>query len=369
MFKPKQLTLILATALLLGACGNNDDLLPDVDNPQQQVPLPIITAQIGGEDDTRAGVVTDNENYAKGERFRWNTNDKVTMYFYQGDDAKYTVTYVAASIDATNPNLCTFTPKEDDTVTSIAEGMYEVVGLYAITFTAPTENNMGNLRQAGNNSSSHLSGQLPMKGKAVLNASATAAPTALSMRFNHLSSVVRYVVTNNAGNADLKVSSIDLTSSTAPFAVRTYLFDKDAQALTLSSKGVHNILSVTDGAFSATDNTFHGFTRVVTGSEAITDLTVYVTLNNNDKPTLLSYIIPPASLTNVLGQGFKPGHSYYFRLNINSAGLVVSSISEWAGTEDKAIEGELYTRYSVGDYYPNPTPFAPSFHSNLFLAI
>lgn len=351
MFKIKQITPILAAALLfLGGCGNNEDILPDDEQQLQMVSLPTITAQIGKAANTRAGVVENNSNYADGERFRWSVGDEVTMHFYQNGTAKYEVTYVAGSADATNPNLCTFTPKVS---TTIAAGRYDIYGVYATPTATPTSNNIGDLTQRGNNSSAHLNGQLLMKGQ-VLNAALTAESTTLEMRFNHLTSVVRYVVTNNTGNADLKVNHINLTSSTSPFVLRAYLSNIYIQALTLSNKNKYATLSVTDGAFDA-DNTFHGFTRVLTEPEAITDLTVTLVVENNGKRSALSKAIPAASLANVLGEGFRPGYSYYFRLNINSTGLEVLPISAWEGTEDEATEGEFdYPRYQVGDFYPNP---------------
>lgn len=333
--------MLAAGLLIFGSC--NKDNRPNTGGSN---PAPHIAAEIGTA--TKAGVIENNPDYAKGEKLRWITGAKALVEFH-GDGGKESITYTVNTVEEKNPKKCTFDPESGAT---IDDGDYTLHGFYpkegwnieSLSVTMPASQT-----QARDASSGHLGDYLFMKAQADVS---VAEGEIIDMNYKHLTSLMRYIIVNNTGNDNFAVKTITLSTTTDEyFGKDAALSNNTATSLTTTS-GVNAItLDVTNGEFSP-DNTLTAFIALLPTTAAPDDMTVTLLLDDNGSDRIFSKTISGNAL-NILEEGFRQGHSYYLKLTLSSAGVALS-IGVWEGASDDPIEGETNYKYKIGDYYPHP---------------
>ncbi len=299
---------------------------------------PKITAVTPSTPTTKAGVKEDNADYAAGEKFYWSMDDKSSVFF----DAEK-LDYTVASI-GTSPNQAEFT-----TAGSLSQGagVYDIYGYFpasawdlnALSVEMPAD------QRQGDATSTHLSSCMFMQAQKKAE-SITEAGT-LTLDYKHLASVLRIVVWNATGLANLTLNQVTLktASGTPAFGTKATLADKTATAFTVdvATKSNQVSLQLAEGAFvsNGTEKVCNGYMAVLpTGAFDENDaLMVDMVLADGEKQYTVSKSLNfnQPSQAGFMKEGIVQGKSYYFKLKI------------------EASELRTAVSYQIGDYYPDPT--------------
>ncbi len=274
-------------------------------NQPIEVPAPSINATIESAPQLRAGVQVNNVNYIDGELFFWEDGDQMLALFNDKS-----IVYEASG---SNGKLTTFT-----TEGTITPGIHNVVALYPSLF--PGTLNLTSINQNAQ-TATHLSSLMVKRATAEYD---TESGT-LDLGFKHLTSLVRFALWNNSGNADLEVTKITLSADNAGgFVTVATLATLAGDVFNTSTTSNKIELNVSNGTFATAegkDKVFYGFMPLIpTALTDVTEMTVTVEFNNG---STFEEVMPMSELT-FLSNGFEKGKSYYFQFEINDGNIVVA---------------------------------------------
>lgn len=351
--KKNHLLLITATALLLGAC-NNDDILTG--QPEEKGSAPQVVATVEQIPDTRAGVVEDAD-YTKGEQFYWSNKDATTVFFRNSsmtNAIEYKRTdYEANVAQGVQSKNCTFDVIQSE---NIDNGQYTAYGFFPTSawkldpyFLDYLTVNTPALQTQNQPNSTHLGQYMLMKAQ---NDVTIDGENSINLSYKHLASVLRFAVWNNSGDNNLKLTNINvkLSSGKAVFATNAKLDDADAVSLTVtnSSKVLGLTLQLTGDArnFSTKDgkSQCEGYMAVLpTDADAFINsdnVIIELSLTDGTNNYLVTKTYHIGTDLGFLSNGIEQGKSYYFRLKVDADDLL------------NPLSG---TSYAVGDYWPDAT--------------
>lgn len=345
--------LLAGVVMSLGSCSKDKTI---TGQPEGKSGAPQLAATVEQLPVTRSGVIENNGNYADGEKFYWSNGDATTVLFRNPSMTNATqykrAEYVASVAGGVQSNNCTFQATQSE---SLDNGTYTAYGLYPTSawevradYYSFLETNIPTYQTQTQANSTHLGAYMLMKAQSDVTVDGS---TPMKLTYNHLASVVRFVVWNNSGNNNLRLENIivKLSSGKAVFATKAKLTDVDATslllsnyanvpALTLRLTGDARNFSIQDGK-----NRCEGYMAVLpTATDAFEDsddLMFELSFSEGSNNYLVTKTYPIGTSLQFLSNGIEQGKSYYFQLKVESGDL-------------NAIIG---TSYAVGDYWPDNT--------------
>ena len=345
--------LLAGVVMSLGSCSKDETI---TGQPEGKSGAPQLAATVEQLPVTRSGVIENNGNYADGEKFYWSNGDATTVLFRNPSMTEATqykkAEYVASVAGGVQSNNCTFQATQPE---SLDNGTYTAYGLYPTSawevradYYSFLETNIPTYQTQTQANSTHLGAYMLMKAQSDVTVDGS---TPIKLTYNHLASVVRFVVWNNSGNNNLRLENIivKLSSGKAVFATKAKLTDVDATSLSVSDYMNVPVLTLrlTGDArnFSTQDGKkrCEGYMVVLpTATDAFEDsddLMFELSFSEGNNNYLVTKTYPIGTSLQFLSNGIEQGKSYYFQLKVESGDL-------------NAITG---TSYAVGDYWPDNT--------------
>ena len=350
---------IMTGVLFFSSCSNEEF----TEKQQNMVTAPSFSGTIGELVDvnlapkTKSGVIEDNENYADGEKFYWHNGDKAKVLFFPDGDINSTpveLIYTAVVAEGQKNNSCEFT-----TTGSLPVGNYTAYALYPADGWSKDSNRYkatsSNFIIQNDASSTHLKDHMFMKACADNITIVGEGSNSIDLKFEHLSSVVRFHITSDYNANSLTMNSLIFREKSGRdfFYTAAHLGSVDGTFLSpaaLSWNSELTAISMTDLSFTKKGSTweidlylpvFPTTVDAYFGGMAM-QIETYITINGSDIRLQYFGTYDGLSFTNELSfmpNGFEAGKSYFFNLKVDSSGF--PPISE--------------TSYSVGDYWPNAT--------------
>ncbi len=341
--KKNHLLLITATALLLGAC-NNDDILTG--QAEEKGFTPQLVATVEQIPDTRAGVVEDAD-YTQGEQFYWSNVDMTRVYFKNAEmtpPLQFGWTdYWADVSPGVKSNSCTF---QAFASSGIDNGQYIAYGFFPKgLWGSNQEMPISQVQTAPN--STHLGHCIMMRAQ---NQVTVDGSTPIHLSYKQLTSVLRFAVWNNSNNADLRLINIHLKlqSGKSVFGSIATLQDINDTSLSVGadSKSSQLNLALTSDAQNFSDkegkSQCEGYMAVLPTTtdafEGSDDIVIELSLTDGESNYIVTKEYNIGEDLAFLSNGIEQGYSYYFRMRIENTDL------------STPITGKSY---ALGDYWPD----------------
>lgn len=312
---------LTALCLLFTACSeeNNEPTGP-------QTRTLTVGCNIGKTPDTRAGVTPGNPDQAR-ENFIWHTGDKFHGWLIREGGSSFEGLQALFEIDpkysdAAPSNSATFTspnfPTENyQMLATYPSGSFQLNANEALEYTI-----FYRATQNGKNDTRHLWEDMKMYGFT----SAASSPLP-AMTFHHLTSLVRFTVTNTNARA-CKITGITITgdNETLPFGQKyTLTFDKTNQTVTSScTKDLYDVPSLSTENIelsAAKGNSFNAYMIVGASQTPLTDKKLIFTIkatdiNDSNARTYTSLALDANQIIAANGGAltWEPGKRYWFDL-------------------------------------------------------